>query len=1198
MQMTNDQAPMTNINSTNPAHDDPMATVDDSPVRKVLTILGSLRLTVVLLSLSAFLVLAGTLAQIDHDIWYVVWHMFRTWVAWIELQFFFPRTTSVPGLIPYPGGWLIGTCLAVNLLAAEALRFKMEGHGRKLLAGWVLIAVGALATYAVILSGLDETVESELSPRFAAHLWQALLIALGLGTLALCYWVLFTWEASRQWATRWLWWSGAVAGLLLVVLTVWLLANPEARLNVSGLRILWQLIKGGAAGLVLLVGCRLVFGRRGGIVLLHTGVLLLMFSELHTGLTAKEARMTIAEGQTVNFAEDRRTLELAVTDHSPQDKDRVTVVPIWKVQEAAQRAADAPGRIIDDPQLPVALRLVEYYPNSFTRLAQPGEPNLATEGNGRRHKALPRPTVSITDKSIDIPAAYVELLAKPSHESLGTFLLSPELPLHDLPADSLEAGEKRLSVEMRFKRIPKDYSITLTDFRFDRYVGTNTPKNFSSEVILRDPENQIERTATIWMNNPLRYAGDTLYQTGYDPETEQSTVLQVVSNTGWMIPYVACMLVSIGMFSHFWAMLLRFARQRADETLDRAADSGTDGSASWRKSPAVWFPTLVVAVFALWVLGRARPPVVPGAEMQIHQFGSLPLAYEARVKPYDTLARNALRIVSGKQTYQDEQGKRQPAVRWLLDVIADTPASREHRVIRIDNLEVLETLDLERRSGFRYSLDELFASHEAYIRQVELAERADKGKRTLMQKRFLELSNKISLIQLLHKSFQAPQIRTDSKENAQQDLWQYIQLIQGLNTLAPRAVPPENPGGEWKTLLEADLLRGLTSQLDKPTNEATSLLRAILDAYADDDTEQFNAKVAEYAALVQTRADADRRYDAQLAAEGQVGWRKTAEKLSTSRVRFEAFFNHFNPFLLAMVLYLVAFVLSAASWLGWSRPLGRASTWLLWMTLVLHTFALAARIYISGRPPVTNLYSSAVFIGWAAVLFALVYEQISRIGVGNLLAAAIGFPTLLVAYQLAGDGDTFRVLQAVLDTQFWLATHVVCITLGYSTTLLAGLLGIVQIVGIGLLDRFKPEQREQLVRMTYGTICFALFFSFVGTVLGGLWADDSWGRFWGWDPKENGALIIVIWNALILHARWGRLIGPRGLAVLAVAGNIVTTWSWFGVNELGVGLHSYGFSEGTTFWLAMFVLSQLAVITAGLMIRGKGNTVRGEVLDS
>ena len=124
---------------------------------------------------------------------------------------------------------------------------------------------------------------------------------------------------------------------------------------------------------------------------------------------------------------------------------------------------------------------------------------------------------------------------------------------------------------------------------------------------------------------------------------------------------------------------------------------------------------------------------------------------------------------------------------------------------------------------------------------------------------------------------------------------------------------------------------------------------------------------------------------------------------------------------------------------------------------------------------------------------------------------------------------------------------------------------------------------KSLARMIYGIVCFATLFSFVGTVLGGIWADQSWGRFWGWDPKENGALIIVLWNALILHLRWGGMIRERGLVNCAIIGNIVTSWSWFGVNMLGIGLHSYGFTDAAFFWLMLFVASQLALIAIGLL---------------
>jgi ABC-type transport system involved in cytochrome c biogenesis permease subunit len=201
----------------------------------------------------------------------------------------------------------------------------------------------------------------------------------------------------------------------------------------------------------------------------------------------------------------------------------------------------------------------------------------------------------------------------------------------------------------------------------------------------------------------------------------------------------------------------------------------------------------------------------------------------------------------------------------------------------------------------------------------------------------------------------------------------------------------------------------------------------------------------------------------------------------------------------------------------------------------------------------------------------------------------------MVAYGL-DTGDTMHVLQAVLDTQFWLSTHVVTVTLGYGATFLAGLLGTCALVHRMWVGNVKTKHsdaktvarvQDRLYRMTYGVVCFALFFSFIGTVLGGLWADDSWGRFWGWDPKENGALMIVLWNAAVLHARWDRWIGQRGFALFAIGGNIITAWSWFGTNQLGIGLHSYGFTSGVLMLLMGYVLSQLILIGLGLLLARK-----------
>ncbi|MDB6025587.1 MAG: Cytochrome c assembly protein, partial [Verrucomicrobiales bacterium] len=263
--------------------------------------------------------------------------------------------------------------------------------------------------------------------------------------------------------------------------------------------------------------------------------------------------------------------------------------------------------------------------------------------------------------------------------------------------------------------------------------------------------------------------------------------------------------------------------------------------------------------------------------------------------------------------------------------------------------------------------------------------------------------------------------------------------------------------------------------------------------------------------------------------------------------------------------------------------------------------------------PVTNLYSSAIFVGWAAVMVGLLLERLFKGGIGLVVACVIGFVTQIIAYHLAQSGDTMEMLRAVLDTNIWLSTHVVCITIGYSAMFLAGILAIIYILmgfftnrlsrtfsevdavtvstvgaGFGVVSGAALALASKksigdpigkvLARMVYGVICFATLFSFVGTVLGGIWADQSWGRFWGWDPKENGALLIVIWCAIWLHSRWGGIAKERGLMAMAVVGNIITSFSWFGVNMLGVGLHSYGFMDQAFYWLIAFIISQLALI--------------------
>jgi ABC-type transport system involved in cytochrome c biogenesis permease subunit len=429
------------------------------------------------------------------------------------------------------------------------------------------------------------------------------------------------------------------------------------------------------------------------------------------------------------------------------------------------------------------------------------------------------------------------------------------------------------------------------------------------------------------------------------------------------------------------------------------------------------------------------------------------------------------------------------------------------------------------------------------------------------------------------------------EEQRREFVAQMQRVVQGARMLEanhpPAVIPPlpvaadtkadEEASGTWQALYPAVVTALMGRILEGRDGEAPRLVNPAILPFTD--------------LLASADAPADKLNAALVAYRGATGDFPEVRK-AAGKAAYEAWFNAFNPTDLAKWLYVAATVLCFASFLAWHGPLNRFVSWMLLGILMLHTFALVARIYLTGRPPVVNLYSSAVFIGWACVVAGLGLEALYRLGIGNLVAAVSGALTLMVAYGL-DSGDTMHVLQAVLDTQFWLSTHVITVTLGYGATFLAGMLGTCAIV-----QRMWAEWRgrrhasdadhdrriqDRLFRMTYGVVCFALFFSFIGTVLGGLWADDSWGRFWGWDPKENGALMIVLWNAAILHARWDRWIGPRGFALFCIGGNIVTAWSWFGTNQLGIGLHSYGFTTGVLMLLAGYVLSQLLLIAAGAL---------------
>ncbi|MFM7070579.1 MAG: cytochrome c biogenesis protein CcsA [Planctomycetota bacterium] len=1239
----------------------------------VLKVLASLKLTVALLALSLILVLFGTLAQARKDMWDVIADYFDAWFAVVHFEDLLPPAwfpkAKVSGGFRFVGGKLIGCVMMLNLVAAHMVRFTAQARGRKLAVGLAAMAAGLALTTAVIVSGHSRGGLQGKPPFEWSTLWWLLRIAM-LGAGGACIYGLISLPRERR-AERTLLWTGSA--LVLANIFVVFLPGSDEFLGDAGMRILWQLLQASFAGGVLLAGCIVVFGKRGGVVLLHGGIGLLMFGQLLVNLFAIEERMTIREGETVNFVQDIRGLELAVVATSEGAEDEVFAIPLTEKGKST-RFVNVGRAKAEESQLPFDIEVVKFLKNSSSlRDLKPGETCLATAGVGLTYAVdeIAQNTGADSSGAVDVAAAYVKFVEKASGKDLGTYLFSQVLTEQN-HVEKVAVDGKTYEASLRFKRTYKPYSIALKDVRKDDYPGTTIPKNYSSDIQLTDPSRDFDDAIHIRMNEPLRYAGETFYQSGYrlDADGAEVTDLQVVTNTGWMIPYVACMLVVIGMLYHFGVTLVRFLKRvtgsdsaaaaistdiaaegphsagRGRHGRDRAAKheaghpsvtssnpfadrsgsavnarrpvdlavSAVDTRPAWRR----WAMPVSIALSFLFIVAymsrNAKPTPPSNAKsstegFDLTRFGQLPVLEKGRVKPLDTLARNTLRVISNRETFLDATGKSQPAIRWLIDTITEKappskPASssenepeivaNDYRVFRIENEDVLNLLGLERRKGFRYSVNELLAKIQAFDTKVEEAKARKAEDLTTYERKLIELDGRIRTFTLIKASFtplSLPPLPTEEQFNANPERAraQLERIKRGLMQIPeadrqlvrmqpPRAVPFKREDGEWQpysTAWNFDYLQRTLGQRQEP-DEAVEAFTSVLVAYGNDNPREFNAALGNYESVLR---------------------RLRPELYNASLVSAESRFNKLAPFSWTAYTYVLAFALTAVAWLlwaiGWHRPVNRFAFWIIVCTLVVHTGALAARVVISGRPPVTNLYSSAVFIGWGCVIFGVVLERLLKMGVGNIVASSAGFVTLVIADKLAMDGETMAVMQAVLDTQFWLSTHVVCITLGYSATFVAGLLGIVY-----LFARFAPGALEAVVSkrqgaplslgkalgtMMYGVTCFAVFFSFWGTVLGGLWADDSWGRFWGWDPKENGALMIVIWNAIMLHALWDRMVGDRGLAMLAVGGNIVTSWSWFGVNELGVGLHSYGFTDGVLLALSLTMLAHLLVIASGFI---------------
>lgn len=471
-------------------------------LNKIIKFFLSLKLTVTLLSLSMVLVFAGTLAQVDQGIWTVMDQYFRCYVALIELPIFFPHAWNVPNLkIPFPGGFLLGVLLTMNLVAVQAKNFRILAEGRR-----KIIGIGILLFGALVVVG-----------------------------------VMFGWGTAP-------------------------VASTE---NDAFWRVFFRLGRGTVAALVLYAASVLLYRKRAGMVLMHSGIIFLLVGEFITALFAVESSMTIEGGETVNFMDHSQQFELAFTETSNPDHDTVTVIPSHLLKD---------GELIQTEALPFDVRVIRFMTNSNQPQPLQAIPSTLRQrypiykGPGARWYVAEQREVSGTSAGgRNAHAVDVELI----HPQTGTVYGRYILPLWfypnfvrrqlDLPT-RFGIGDREYTVYLRNKREytktsdGKPYSVKLLEFVHEKYEGTQMAKDYASRIQLVNEGDKIDRELRIWMNNPLRYARRTFYQSSFLPD-DRGTVLQVVRNDTWMIPYLSCMIVFVGMTAQFLQSLGRYLRR-------------------------------------------------------------------------------------------------------------------------------------------------------------------------------------------------------------------------------------------------------------------------------------------------------------------------------------------------------------------------------------------------------------------------------------------------------------------------------------------------------------------------------------------------------------------------------------------------------------------------------------------------------------
>lgn len=518
-------------------------------------------------------------------------------------------------------------------------------------------------------------------------------------------------------------------------------------------------------------------------------------------------------------------------------------------------------------------------------------------------------------------------------------------------------------------------------------------------------------------------------------------------------------------------------------------------------------------------------------QTQVFAEATAPLKYLAvqdagRIKPFDTFSRESLELVYGKAKYENK-----PAFEIIMTWMLQPQIWQDKKLFEIKHHLVKRFLGLKNEDKY-FSLQELLANEK-------------------LSTLFQDLNSKRETKEKLDPYFQAIQ-------RLENQIYTFREIASGRMI----RLIPDAENSAWKDLTALNEAQQLAF---------IDVTKAFVQALND------NGNNTEAEAHLKNAVD---KFKA-LAMESAPNHYPSEQKIST-----EVHYNSFHPFKWAWIFYFLSALTFIVYWIS-KKKITIPIAWILSICgLAFHIYGFSLRVYLSERAPVSNMYETVVWVSLGTVIFSMIIEAIYKWRLVLLAGTAVGaFCLILTDFAPTVLDGSIQPLEPVLRSNFWLTIHVLTITISYAAFFLAFALG-----DIGLWFFFRDEKKYEdkikaLVIALYRAIQIGVALLGPGIILGGIWADYSWGRFWGWDPKETWALIALLGYLAALHARLAGLLKNFGMVVTAILTFSLVIMAWYGVNfVLGAGLHSYGFGAGGVEYVSGFVaLHILAVIFVSVL---------------